>query len=168
MPRLISLNARTAANAAQTDQIPVMLTTIRHPELPEPILLSSDPTVRITTDPLVYGTRHLGEDYLFVLMSAVWPDDQRGSAPKTTLTFENVTSGMTEPLRSILSPPSADLTIVMAATPDVIEARYLNLKGTLGTWDAGRISLDVSRESFASEPMPSGRMSKARFPGLFR
>ena len=87
---------------------------------------------------------------------------------KTTLVFENVTSGMAEPLRSILTPPTADLIIVMAETPDVIEARYLNLKATLGTWDAGRISLDVSRESFANEPMPSGRMSKVRFPGLFR
>ena len=168
MPRLISLNARTAAHAQATDRIPVTLTEIRHPDLPEPIRLSSDPTVRLSTDPLKYGTRHKGQVYEFVLMGLPWPDDQRGSAPKTTLVFENVVADMAKPLRSILSPPTADLTIVMADTPDVIEARYLKLKGTLGTWDASQISLDASRESFANEPMPSGRMSKARFPGLFR
>lgn len=168
MPRLVSLNARAAAHAQATDQIPVMLAAIRHPELVEPVYLSSDPTERITTDPLVYGTRHQGRAYLFVQMGALWPDDQRGSAPKSTLAFENVTPDMAAPLRAILSPASVDLTIVMAETPDVIEARYLNLKATMGTWDASTISLDVSRETFANEPMPAGRISKARFPGLFR
>ncbi|SFV05982.1 hypothetical protein SAMN02799631_04331 [Methylobacterium sp. 174MFSha1.1] len=168
MPRLISLNARKAAHAQQTDQIPVMLATIRHIELPEPVYLSSDNTERITDEPLVYGTRHQGHTYLFVQMGAVWPDDQRGSAPKSTLVFENVTPDMAKPLRAVLSPASVDLTIVMAETPDVIEARYLNLKGTLGTWDASAISLDVGRETFANEPCPSRRVTKACFPGVFR
>lgn len=168
MGRLVSLNARAAANAEQTDQIPVMLSTIRHPSLSAPVYLSSDPTERISADPLMYGTRHMGVVYAFVLMGAVLPDDQDKSPPKTTLVFENVDRDMAKAMRSITpgSYASVDLTIVLAGDPDVIEAQYTNLRGVRGSYDANQVSLDISREPFTSEPMPAGRMTASRFPGL--
>lgn len=168
MSRLISLNAREAANAAQTDRIPVVLTEIRHRTLATPLRLSTDPSERISVEPLVYGTRRGGNVYEFVLMSAIWPDDQARAAPKTTLVFANVSRDMVAPLRAILDPVYVDLTIVMADTPDVVEARYTNLRGIRGSWDASQVSLDISREPLTSEPMPAGRITKARFPGCFR
>jgi len=168
MGRLASLNARAAANAEQTDQVPILLVTVRHASLPEPAYLSSDPTVRLSADPLAYGTRHQGKAYGFVLMGAVLPDDQKDSPPKTTLAFENVDRDMAKALRSITpgTYASVDLTVVLAGTPDVIEARFTNLRGIRGTYDAAQVSLDVSREPFTSEPMPAGRMTANRFPGL--
>ncbi|GJE00540.1 DUF1833 domain-containing protein [Methylobacterium isbiliense] len=168
MPRLISLNARQAVNAPCTDQVPVVLTEIRHSTLVTPLRLATDWTVRVSTEPLVYGFRHGGNVYEFIQMSAIWPDDQDRTAPKTTLVFANVTRDMVAPLRAILDPVYVDLTIVMADTPDVVEARYTNLRGIRGSWDASQVPLDISREPLTSEPMPAGRMTKARFPGLFR
>lgn len=168
MPRLVSLNARAAANAAYSDQLPVMLVEIRHPTLPEPVRLSTDPTVRVSTDPLVYGTFRGGNLYSFVLVSAVWPDDQQASPAKTTLVFENVDKDMVAPLRAIIDPVTVDLTVVLAGTPETAEAQFLKMRGIRGSWDASQVSLDISREPLTSEPMPAGRMTKARFPGLFR
>lgn len=166
MGRITSLNFRAAAQGQQTDQVPVMLAIITHPSLAAPVYLSSDPTERISADPLVYGTRHDGIVFPFVLMGAVLPDDQDKNPPKTTLVFENVDADMAKALRAILSPASIELMVVLAETPDVVEVRFTDLRATRGGYDASQISLDISREPFTSEPMPAGRMTAARFPGL--
>lgn len=166
MARSVSISARAALQYAQTDDVAVMLAIITHPTLTAPIFLSSDLTQRLSSDPLVFGTRHQKTDYPFVLMSAVLPDDQDKSPPKTTLVFENVSSDIVAALRSITSPATVELRVVLASTPDVIEAQFTNLRTVRATYDADRVSLDISREPFTSEPMPAGRMTASRFPGL--
>ncbi|KQP52997.1 hypothetical protein [Methylobacterium sp. Leaf106] len=170
MPRVVSLNARAAVNAPNTDQVPVLLVTIRHPSLTAPAYLSSDPTVRLSIEPLVYGTKHAGNDYLYVLVGAVLPDDQKDSPPKTTLTFENIDKDMAKVLRGITpgTYASVDLDIVLAGSPEVVERSHTNLRGVRGSYDAAQVSLDISREPFTSEPWPDGRMTSSRFPSLFQ
>lgn len=170
MARVISLNARHATNASSTDEIPVMLAKITHPSLSEPIYLSTDPTELISRDPLQYGTRHLGIVHGFVLMSAILPDDQKGTPPQSTLIFENVERDMANVVRSITPGTYAtiDLTVVFAASPDVVEARFNRLRCVRASYDAAQVSLDVSREPFTSEPMPEGRMTSSAFPSLFQ
>lgn len=166
MPRSVSLNARTSFQAGHTDEVPVVLVIVRHPSLAEPARLSSDPTIRFSADPLTYGTRHQGEDYGFILLSAILPDDQDRSPPKTTLAFENVHADMAAVLRSFTEPAEIEMRVVLASTPDQIEARYTRLRAVRGSYDASQVSLDISREPFTSEPMPADRMTPDRFPGL--
>lgn len=169
MGRLVSLTVRAAANAEHTDQIPVVLVTIRHPSLSAPAYLSSDPTERISADPLRYGTRHQGQVYDFVLMGTVLPDDEKDSPPKATLAFENVDADMAKAIRSITPGTYAtvDYIVVLAGTPDIIEARYTNLRSVRGSYDAAQVSLDISAEPLTAEPWPAGRQTVSRFPGLF-
>lgn len=162
----VSLTARRAIYAGQTDEAMVMLFTLTHPSLSAPVRFSSDPTVRLSADPYTRGTRHQGEVYPFVLMAAIVPDDQDKSPPRTTLVFENVTSGMAAAIRSIQSPAEVELRCVLASSPDVIEARYTRLRATRGTYDASKVTLDISKEPWTSEPWPAGRMTADRFPGL--
>ena len=147
-----------------------MLVTIRHPSLGTPVYLSNHPTERVSIDPLTYGTRSAGIVYGFVLMAAVIPDDQKDSPPKTTLAFENVDIDTAAVLRGITpgTYASIDLAVVLSSTPDLIEAQFLNLRGVRSTYDAAQVSLDISSEPFTSEPMPDGRMTASRFPGLFQ
>ncbi|WP_430914066.1 DUF1833 family protein [Methylobacterium sp. sgz302541] len=167
MARTIPVTTRAVLQAAQADEAAALLVIITHETLDEPVRLSSDPTVRISSEPYVLGTRHQGLVYPFVLMSAVLPDDQERSPPKTTLAFENVDADMAKVLRSITSPAEVEMRIVLASTPDQIEARFTRLRATKGSYDANQVSLDISREPFTSEPMPAGRMTADRFPGLF-
>lgn len=166
MARTVSISARAALQDGQTDEVLVMLVVITHPNLSEAVRLSSDPTVRLSADPLAYGTRHQGKVYPFVLMGAILPDDQDKSPPKTSLVFENVASGMAEAVRSIRTPVDVEIRLVLASTPDVVEVRYTRLRGVRATYDAAQVSLDISREPWTSEPMPAGRMTADRFPGL--
>ena len=165
---VLSLSLREALNAERSDEVAVALVTITHPDLDAPVLLSSDPTQRITIDPLVYGTVSNGESYLFVLMSVVIPDDIKGQTPRSQLVLENVTSDMAALCRSFVSPADVRIDIVAASQPDVIERTFLGMRIVKASIDAEHVTLDVTREPFTNEPFPSQRMTRQRFPGLHK
>lgn len=162
-----SLSMRQAMTGASTDEVPVILVTIRHPNLAAPVRLSSDPTERLTLEPLTYGTVSQRETYLYVLMAARVPDSRERAAPRTSLVFENVDADMVATVRSVVTPATVDLALVLASQPDVIEARWTDLFVVAATYDAERVTLDISREPYTSEPWPAGRITPGRFPGLF-
>ena len=168
MAKYYSITARTAFNAPAAEEVGVVLAKVTHPDLDEPVYLSSDPTERLSTDPLIYGTRRSGQDWLFVFMGAMVPDDQKDVPPRASLVFDNVRREIVDQLRSIITPVSVDLTVVLASDPENVEAQYTDLKGVKAGGEANQITLEISREPFTDEPWPSGRMTWERFPGLHR
>jgi hypothetical protein len=168
MPRTLSLTLRTAVNAEHTGEVPVVLVTITHEALAEPIRLSSDPTVRLGAEPLRYGTVHNGHEYEFVLMSAVLPDDSEGRPPSVTLVFENVVADMAAIARAVSTPATVDIVLVLASSPDAIEEAYSGLQIVRATYDDARITVEVGRELATRRPWPAKLMTQSRFPGLYR
>jgi hypothetical protein len=167
MPRL-SLSAREAVNAAQTDDEPIVLVELT-PDGGNTRYLSSHPTTRFSDEPLRFGTISDGRQYDFVMMSMAWPDDQEGSPPQTRLVFENVAEDMAAAARSVTPGTQADvvLKLVMSSDPDSVEETYV-MTATGSTYNAEQVSLDVSREPIETEPWPAQRMTKDRYPGQFR
>ncbi len=169
MARVFSLNARRAFTAGQTSDVAINLMVIRCNDLPAPVRLSSDPTERITTDPLTYGTRSNGEIYNFILMAAVVPDDIPGTPPSAQIIIENVSADVAKQFRNAKSPVYVDMYIVFASAPDFVEqVSWLDLRLTNFTFGDENVSLNFSHEVLTSEPYPSQRMTRSRFPGLFR
>lgn len=178
--REISLTARTSFNAAHTEEIPVVLVTITHADLSAPIRLSSDPTERLSIDPLRYGTISRGETYEFVVMSALLPDDKDGAPPQASLVFANIMAGkdgevelglaasFAEVARSFQTPASVTIEVVLASSPDDVEWRCTDMRTVSAEYNAERLTVPLSREIATSEPMPSYTMSKQWFPGLYR
>lgn len=164
----ISLTMRAAMQAERTDEVAVALVTITHPDLDAPVRLSSDPTRRLSHDPLTYGTVSRGETYPFVLVSVVIPDERKGSPPASQIVLENVASDMVALVRSISTPGQVKIEVVTAARPDDVERTFDGLDIVKAGYDAERVTLDVSRELFANEPWPSQRMTRQRFPGLHK
>ena len=164
----ISLTMRRAFNAERTDETAVALVTITHDDLDAPLRLSSDPTQRIASDPLTYGTVSNGETFAFILMSAIVPDESRQSPPKSQLVLENVASDMVALIRSFTTPAQARIDIVAASAPDFIERSFVGMDVRHASYDDARVTIDLSREAFTSEPWPSQHMTKSRFPGLHK
>lgn len=164
----ISLTMRSAMQAERTEEVAVALVTITHPDLDEPVRFSSDPTQRLSSDPLAYGTVSRDETYPFVLVSVVLPDERRASAPAAQIVLDNVASDMAALIRSITSPAQARIDVVTAARPDEVERTFDGFDITKAGYDAERVTLDVSLELFLNEPWPSQRMTKSRFPGLHK
>jgi hypothetical protein len=167
MPRELPLSVRSAVNAGVTEDFVITLVTITHADLDGAIRLSSDPTRRITVDPLRYGTVSGGLIYDFVLMAVSLPDDRMGSPAAVTLAFENVAADMAKVIRAALTPASVDIKCVLASNPEVIEEQWSNLLGVQGTYDASRITYEISRQAISNEPWPAHRMTQNRFPRLY-
>lgn len=171
--RRLSLNARQMQDASVTDELYVVLFEITHPELPAPVRLSTDNTERLQVEPVIYGTRSnwrganpLSEPYLWVIASAVLPGDLDDTPASATVALENLDQEMVRLVRSFTSPANVAMAVVLASSPDQVEAEYEDLLIMSADIDAGEIQLSISREEIENEFFPSGRMTRDRFPGL--
>lgn len=171
MARRLSLNARLALDAAASDVVEVVLIRITHPELDAPVLLSTDPTTRLSIDPLSYGTRSswrnpAGAPWLFVLASAIVPDDLEDDIQSARIVLEALDRRMAAAVRSTTRPATVDMAVVLSSSPDQIEAEWLGLRLVDADGDSGQIVLDATRDPITQEPWPAGRMTRDVAPGL--
>ena len=173
--RKVSLAARTAVESSGSDTIEILLIEIAHPDLDEPVLLSTDMTERLSVEPLLYGTRSFWNwtgpqprAYRFMAMSAALPGEEEEITDTAQIILENLSSKIAQVLRSTTRRASVDMAVVLSSDPDRAEAEFLGLKLVSAQGSAAEITLTISREPIAAEPWPSGRMTKQRFPGLHR
>lgn len=171
--RRVSLNARRMQDADVTAEVYVVLFEITHPELPAPLRLSTDPTERLGTDPLIYGTRSTwrgavpaSQPFLWVVASALVPSDLEDAPATATLVLENLDRDLVGVIRSFTSPATVHMAVVLADTPDQIEGEWSDLLIVAADVTSGEISLSLSREEIELEHFPAGRMTRDRFPGL--
>lgn len=171
--RRVSLNARLAQDDEASDDIEVVLIEIAHPDLDEPILLSTDNDERLSDEPLYYGTRSTWRsdrkrDYLWIVASTLLPSDLDDAPASAMIILENLDRRMAEIVRSFTDPATVHLAVILASSPDLVEAEYTDLLLTSAVINAGEITLSISREEIESEYMPGGRMTAQTFPGLHR
>ena len=173
--RRLSLAYRQSFEEGSTAEVQVALFHIEHAAMDVPVRLSTDPTERLSEDPLCYGTRSafnganpLYQPFQFVLVSALLPGDQENAPAEAALVLENVTKGIADELQSVTSPATVHMAVVLASSPDHIEAEYRDLLLTRAEGTASDITLYLSRLPIEAESFPAGRMGRQRFPGLFR
>lgn len=165
--RILSLNLRTAMFSQESAEVPIFLLTITHPELPDPIYLTTDATERFSTDPLMYRTRSRGIDFLYAGVDITIPDEQDKSPPASKLTIANVSRDLIPLARSVSSPPSVKIEAVLASDLDTVEMTFPAMDMSNLQYDANQLVFDLTMDSLATEPYPSGTFSPAYFPGLF-
>jgi hypothetical protein len=158
---------RQALFSQESGEVAVFLVTITHPELDEPIRLSSDNAETFSTDPLRYGTTSNGDTFWYAGMSVSLPDEQDKSPPACKLIIPNVDREIIPLARSITSPASARIEIVLASAPDLVEIEVPALDMVNLQYDALELTFDLAMDALASEPFPSGTFSPAAFAGLF-
>ena len=127
----------------------------------------SDPTERISVDPLIYATRSQGQNWLFVPIAARLPDET-DEVLATQLVLENVDPDIIEALSASTEPGLVDLQVVLSTSPELIEEEYRGLLCFAAEADIDRVELTLARESEEMEPFPADRMTAGQFPGLFR
>jgi len=162
---VIPLTVRSAMYAEHSEECEVALVTITHPNLAAPVRVSSDPTARLGIEPLRYGTTSRGNEYEHVVMSAIVPDDRKGTPPRVALVFENVGFDVVEVAQSFTNPATASIELVLASAPDTVIQAYRGLRIVRCTFDDATATFDLSREPFTSEPSLA-RQTKNFCPGL--
>lgn len=167
MSRTVSLTMREAMNAQDTGEVLIVLMTITHPAYAEPLHISSDPTLRLSETPLQYGTISRGETYLFCPFSTSLPDDVDERAPTAKLMLENVSRSLVEIIRSISTPATATIELVLASSPDFVEIEYPEFEVKNASYNANVMTLELSIDALTDEPYPAGTFDPSSFPGLF-
>ena len=175
MSRSISKAARQAIDDATTSEGEIALFVFEHPTLDAPLRLSTDPTERISSDPLAYGTRSTwdGADkstdpYLFVLMSAEVPGDQEDTPAAPVIVLENVDNDIAALLRSFTDMATVHMAVVLASSPDFVEVEYRGMKLLSADGNAEEVRLSIGHRPIEDEGVPMDRFTKDRFPGMYR
>lgn len=165
--------ARRAEDAMTGGPVEAALFIISHPDLDAPIRLSTDNGDILFHTPAgpVYGTKSAwrspgGGDFLFAAVTAILPGDEEEALPSAQIAVENVSSEIARLLHSISGRATVDMALVHAHAPDAPEAQWLGMAMVKAGGDAGLITLDISHDSAADEPFPSGRLTRERFPGM--
>ena len=173
--RRVSLTARTASDAETSDEIEIVLLTFEHPALAAPIRISSDPTERLSIEPLYYGTRSSwsGADpetdpYLFAITSVDVPSDMEDTPTAATLVLEDVDNEIAQTMFTFTDRPTVHMAVVLASSPDLVEAEYRNMRVVGVNVDGSDVSISISRQPIEDESVPMDRFTRDRFPGLFR
>ncbi len=157
MSRSISSLTRQALYAPETGDAFLILLTITHATLEEPIRVTSD----------AVDTVSRGETFVAFPFDLVLPDDGEGRAPRAKLTIDNVDRTIVQAVRGLTSSPGVLIEIVRAADADTVEARFLDFKLINVSYDAQRVEGVLTIEDFTAEPFPAGTFSPGLFPGLF-
>ncbi len=165
--RTLSLNMRQALFAQESGEVAIFLLTITHPQLDQPIRLSSDPTQRMGTDPLYYATVSRANEYKYVGMEITLPDEQDQSPPSTRMVIGNVDRSIVPLARSVTSPASVKIEIVLASDPDTVELSVPALNMVSLDYDVLTLTFDLAMDAFATEPYPAGNFDPGAFPSLF-
>jgi hypothetical protein len=174
MSRPLSLTARQNLDASSSDEAWVVLLEFDHKDLEAPLRFSTDPTERISTEPLIYGSRStwrgadpISDYWQFIAASLEMPSDQEDVPAAVTLTFDLFDARVPTLLRSFTTRATANIAIFTSADLNAPEQQFLGLqvmKGNYGT----KIKISSSRQPIEEEGAPMDIIGKQRFPGLFR
>ena len=173
--RTLSITLREAIFAQESDKVLAVLITFMHPDLTEPIRISTDPTQRLSDDPLIYGTVSRGEQFVFIPINAVMPDDQDQAAPRARLVLDNISvEGLQEDvfrvsdiLQLVPTPAMVLIECVLTSTPDIVEVAWDELQATKATINVETVQIDLAMDNFSTEPFPMGTFTPGAFPTLF-
>jgi hypothetical protein len=166
MTRSLSLNFREAINAQESGEVIIFLLTIDHDDLDAPIRLSTDPTTLVSDAPLQYKTVSRGDDYIYLPMQVVIPDEREDAPPRSQFRICNVTRPLIELVRSTTTPARAKLEFVLASDPDAVEVESPWLDVVSVTSSARDLTFDMTLNSMATEQWPTDSMDPSAFPGL--
>lgn len=157
MPRTLSAQAKAAIFAQETGEAVILLLTIEHADLAEPIRVSSD-AVDTVSDSITY------QAFPFQI---TFPRDSDDAPPQVRLTIDNVDRRIVQAVRELMTPPTVNLQLVLASQPDVVEVVPGEFTLASVTFDALAVEGVLKFDDILNEPFPKDVVTPATFPGLF-
>lgn len=153
--RVLSAPATAALVAEETDEVFLILVKIDHADLDQPIRVVNN------IEEIVSG----GETYVGLPFEVELPDE--GDRPgEARLSVDNVDRRIVEAIRTISTPPSVTIKVVLASQPDTIEYQLDGLTMRDVSYDAATVQGYLRYEDLSSENV-ADMIVPSRFPGLF-
>lgn len=154
----VSPELKAAAYAQETSDGLLVLLTLDHADLAEPIRVVAN-TVNVTSR---------GQEFIAFPFEVVLPGSSEDAPPRARLTIDNVSREITAAIRSIGSAVDVTIEAVRLEDPDSVEVSFPDFKLRDVTWDVNTVSGELQLEDMTREPFPADNFSPAEFPGLLR
>jgi Domain of unknown function (DUF1833) len=151
----LSVDGVTELSAQETGTAWLVLITVDHPDLDQPIRVTSD------------GVETISQGNVFAPFpfEVTLPDDVEGRA-QALLKIDNTSLEVIALLRGLASPPVLTLQIVRSADPDVIEGEWVGIEWRSSQYDVGAITGTLTVDDLATEEFPCVTFD-GRFKGLW-
>jgi hypothetical protein len=156
MSALDSDDAREQALAQHNDDPFLVLLTLSHATLAEPIYIVCNRQKLVSR----------GNTYLAYPFQIELPTDG-DEAPQARITIANVSREIGSALEKLITPPLALIEIVLASAPDDVERSWDQFELSGVTWDAMRMTATLQHRQVWAELYPRYRVTPKDFPGLF-
>jgi hypothetical protein len=164
---------KSALFAQQTDEAILVLLEINHEDLSAPIRVVNNPEDIVlggevydddglVTDGIGTVTDGTGVTYSAFGFEVNLPDNDG----RTEITICNVDRQIVETIRSVDTPPSVRMSVVLADTPDVVEAGPYDFELSDVTYNALIVRGTLAFDYLQDEPYPGDRFTPAQYPGL--
>lgn len=156
--REVSAPALQAMLAQETAEVFVPLLRIEHPDLADPILLAYNTEPVVRSD----GT------YLPYAFSINLPQQVEDETPTLSVTIDNTDLEVNDKIRSLVGQPQVTFSVVLASSPDTVEAGPFAMSLQQATANAQTITgtLGYELDIFAQQ-VPAQQYLPTSSPGLF-
>lgn len=156
--RQLSATALQAVMAQNTAEVFLSLLRIEHPDLAEPVLLVYDSQVLVRSD----GT------YMPYPFQILLPEQSDTQVPTVTLTVDNASLEVNNQIRSLVGPPKVTFMVVLASSPEVVEAGPFEMSLLSAVVNAGSISGTLGQEmDIFGQQVPGPMYLPSNSAGLF-
>lgn len=156
MSRPLSPAAVASLTAENTDEVWVVLLTIDHPTLTDPIRVANNNEDVTSNDAL----------YIGLPFSIELPGEDADEPGTASIQVPNVDREIVAAARGVTGRASATIEVVLASQPDLIEVGFYGLEMTEVEWDASTVRGRLRFEQIMTEPL-SPIITPERFPGVF-
>jgi hypothetical protein len=143
--------------ARETDQVFLVCMRISHPDFA---------TVRIVNNTeIVERTDGTYLPYPFQLILPADTDDQ---VPQITVQFDNIDRSITQLIKDLTNPPKVQFEVILAETPDTVEAGPFSFSILNTQFDNSVITGTLGfEEDVLNQQIPKGIYTPSNSPGLF-
>lgn len=158
MSRIVSPTALQAMLARETTEVFLVCMRIMHSTFPATIRIVNNTEDVVRLD----GTY---QPFPFTL---VLPSDTEDEVPSVTVQFDNIDGMITDAIRNISGRPSVSFDVVLASSPDTVEAGPYNFVVVNSQYNAKTISCTLGfEEDILNQAVPKGVYNPANSPGLY-
>lgn len=157
MPRALSSNAVREALAEHSTDAFLMLVEFTYPATGETF------RVALNTEDVTSG----GHAYTATYFEVTLPETSDRAPQGCQITVDNVDLRMIDLLRSIVTPLSVTIRVVLASSPDVIEMELADLVLREVTWNAQTITGTLVSEDPLNQKFPGHDYEPRTFQGIF-
>jgi hypothetical protein len=161
--RALSPAAREAAFAQETAEAFLALLVIEYPTLEAPLrFVNNVEDVYSTAGDAATPQQYFGCPFQIAL-----PAERDDQLPSVTIAIDNVDQQIVAALRSLTSAPMLTLYIVLASTPNTVEAGPFRFRLTSAQYNAQQVTGYLAFPDVLNEPFPWRTFTPGDWPGVF-